>query len=92
MVTVYKASPPQIEKVSSVEISQSIIIRPGNSVIQLLAQDGRVLHQQAFDPVFASGHLTITKLIFMFTLPDNPTAVKILVRTPQGEATYDLVR
>ncbi len=92
MVTIHKDSPPKIEKVSSVEIAQVVLIRPGASVIQLLAQDGRVLHQQTFDPVFASGDLAVTKLIFIFTLPDDPAAVQILVRAPQGETTYDLVR
>lgn len=92
MVTIHKDSPPKIEKVSSVELDQAILIRPGSGVIQLLAQDGRVLHQQTFDPVFASGDLTVTKLIFIFTLPDNPAAIQILVRAPQGETTYDLVR
>lgn len=92
MVTVHKDSPPQIEKVSRVEIAQSIVIRPGSSVIQILADDGQVLHEQAFDPVFVSGDFAVTKLIFMFTLPDDPAAVKIFVRTPQGEAIYDLVR
>jgi hypothetical protein len=92
MVTVYEDSPPQIEKVSKVEIAQSIVIRPGSSVIQILTDDGQVLHEQAFDPVFASGDFAVTKLIFMFTLPDDPAAVKIFVRTSQGEAVYDLVR
>jgi hypothetical protein len=92
MVTVHKDGPPQIEKVSRVEIAQSIVIRPGSSVIQILTDDGQVLHEQAFDPVFASGDFAVTKLIFMFTLPDDPAAVKIFVRTSQGEAVYDLVR
>jgi hypothetical protein len=92
MVTVYEDSPPQIEKVSRVEIAQSIVVRPGSSVIQILAEGGQVIHEQAFDPVFASGDFSVKKLIFMFTLPDDPAAVKIFVRTPQGEAVYDLIR
>lgn len=93
-VTLDKNGPPVIESAQLVQVTHPPRLQLGEAVIQLLSPGGEVLASQTFQPDFASGELPggATRVPYLFTLPDHPQAVQVLVRTAQGEARYDLRR
>jgi hypothetical protein len=86
--------PPIIESAHLVTGARPILLETGQSVIQLLSDSGQVLVQQTFQPSLGINDLPggSARVPYIFTLPDQPGATTVLIRTPQGEMRYELRR
>lgn len=91
--TVFPDQPPVVSAVRTLPSGRITVLSPGANHLRIEAADGSILYQQPFDAVFlrySHPPVDLDHLDMLVVVPNLDGARRIVVVTPQGEASYEL--